>query len=170
MPVLCWHYTPSLWPWSPWALSCTVSMTTTQGRLLVTCVGGFACTEWELHNTLSRERGSERVSLWQHLAVWNENQLHESCNGTITEHVVEDGEVTVFLFTQTGITHINTLHNCCGSLFAPDHEIVSCACDWPVKGAKKKLPHLPHRGIVASSYRPRPRCLSAWGRKSRHLM
>lgn len=56
MPVLCWHYTPSLWPWSRWTLSCTVSMTTTQGRLLVTCVGGFACTEWELHNQLNRER------------------------------------------------------------------------------------------------------------------
>lgn len=25
------------------------------GRLLVTCVGGFACTEWELHNRLHRE-------------------------------------------------------------------------------------------------------------------
>lgn len=30
MPVLCWHYTPSLWPWSLWTLSCTVSMTTTR--------------------------------------------------------------------------------------------------------------------------------------------
>lgn len=31
-------------------------MTTTQGRLLVTCVGGFACTEWELHNWPNTER------------------------------------------------------------------------------------------------------------------
>lgn len=31
-------------------------MTTTRGTLLVTCVGGFACTEWELHNRPNRER------------------------------------------------------------------------------------------------------------------
>lgn len=121
MPLLCWHYTPSLWPWSLWTLSCTVSMTTTRGTLLVTCVGGFACTEWELHNRLNRE------SLWQCSAFWNENPLHEFCNGTITEHVVEDGEVAVFLFIQTTISHINTLHNCCGSHYSPNPEILSCA-------------------------------------------
>lgn len=92
MPLLCWHYTPSLWPWSLWTLSRTVSITTTRRRLLVTCVGGFACTEWELHNT------EQRKSLWQRSAVWNENQFHEFSNGIILEHVVEDGEVAVFLF------------------------------------------------------------------------
>lgn len=64
-----------------------VSMTTTLGRLLVTCVGGFACAEWVLHNRLNREK-----SLWQRLAVQNENRLHESCSGTIAGHAVKDDE------------------------------------------------------------------------------
>ena len=93
---------------------------------------GSCITHWA-------ERGSERVSLWQHSAVWNQNQLHESCNGTITEHVVGDGEVAVFLFIRTSISHhINTLDNCCGSLVSPDHEILSCARGRPVKGAKNR--------------------------------
>lgn len=136
MPVLCWHYTPSLWPWSLWTLSCTVSMTTTQGRLLVTCVGGFACTEWELHNRLKRE--GERESLWQCSACWNENQLYESCNGAITEHVADDGEVAVFLFIQTDISHINTLHNCSGSHYSSNPECLSCGTQLACERSKKK--------------------------------
>lgn len=136
MPVLCWHYTPSLWPWSLWTLSCTVSMTTTQGRLLVTCVGGFACTEWELHNRLKRE--GERGSLWQCSACWNENQLYESCNGAITEHVADDGEVAVFLFIQTDISHINTLHNCSGSHYSSNPECLSCGTQLACERSKKK--------------------------------
>lgn len=174
MPVLCWHYTPSLWPWSLWTLSCTVSMTTTQGRLLVTCVGGFACTEWELHNRLKRE--GERESLWQCSACWNENQLYESCNGAITEHVADDGEVAVFLFIQTDISHINTLHNCSGSHYSSNPECLSCGTQLACERSKKK-PEMPltcsrplDEGIMASSYRPWAPCLSSCGRKSCHLM
>lgn len=70
---------------------------------------------------------TESQSLAVCSAVCSENQLHESCNGTILEHVVEDGEVAAFPFIQTGISHINTLHNCCGSRCSPNPEILSCA-------------------------------------------
>lgn len=153
MPLLCWHYTPSLWPWSLWTLSRTVSITTTRRRLLVTCVGGFACTEWELHNT------EQRKSLWQRSAVWNENQFHAFSNGIILEHVVEDGEVAVFIyFLQTSISHISTLHNCCGSLItAPTLRFSAVPEDrsWPVRGAKASafdlLPCWGHNGTLVQS-------------------
>lgn len=134
MPLLCWHYTPSLWPWSLWTLSCTVSMTTTQQRLLVTCVGGFACSEWKLHNRLNRE------SLWQCSALWNQNQFHGFCNGTIIEHVAEDGEA-VFLFTQTSIIVI-LAHYIIAVVDLSLQPLlrfsaVPEAHSWPVRGAKK---------------------------------
>lgn len=124
MPPLCWHYTPSLWPWSLWTLSCTVSMTTTQARLRVACVGGFACREWELHNTARRER------VWQPLEM--RINLYEFCNGTITEHVMGKMAMWLFLFILSSISRINTLHNCCGSYCSPSHEIVSFLWHVPV--------------------------------------
>lgn len=50
------------------------------GRLPVTCVGGFAWMEWELHNSLSRER------VWLYLK--GESTLQMS-NETILKHVVD---------------------------------------------------------------------------------
>lgn len=102
-------------------------MTMTQGRLLVTCVGGFACTEWELHNGLNTERRREsRQSLWPA----QQFEMRVNFMNLVMEqlHVVEDGEVAVFLLIQTSICHINTLHNCCGSLYNPNPEILGCAC------------------------------------------
>lgn len=171
MPLLCWHYTPSLWPWSLRTLSRPVSMTTTQGRLLVTCVGGFACTEWELHNRLNRERVFGCAQLFKMRIIFM-----NCCNGTILEHVVEDGTAAVFFFIQTSISHIKTLHNCCGSLTtAPTlrFSAVPEAQSWSVRRATKKkeiplpCPCPSDKGIMASSYRPQASCLSAWGRKSR---
>lgn len=36
-PLSCWHYTPSLWPWSPWTLSRSVSMTPARVASLLCC-------------------------------------------------------------------------------------------------------------------------------------
>lgn len=38
-------------------------------RLLVTCVGGFACTEWELHNRLNRERVFGSSTQWFEMRI-----------------------------------------------------------------------------------------------------
>lgn len=82
----------------------------------------------------------------------------------------------VFLFMQNSISHINTLHNCCGSCYSPDPGILSCACDLQLAGerSKKEMPltcsYSPKNGIVASSYRTSAVCLSGQGRKSCHLM
>lgn len=59
--------------------------TTTRGRLLVTCVGGFACTEWELHNRLSGESVSGSAQLfrkWQFVmerVSFSPDQPQSSC-------------------------------------------------------------------------------------------
>lgn len=129
---------------------------------------GSCITDW-------RERGRE--SLWQCSACWNENQLYESCNGAITEHVADDGEVAVFLFIQTDISHINTLHNCSGSHYSSNPECFSCGSQLACERSKKKKKEMPltcsrppDEGIMASSYRSRAPCLSSCGRKSCHLM
>lgn len=144
---------------SLWTLSCTVSMTTTQGRLLVTCVGGFACTEWELHNRLSTERvfGSAQQfelrmkfmnlvmeqlqSMWWKMVRW----LH-------------------FFFVQAVISHINTLRSWCGSHCSPNPEILSCGWSSQLGTKKKCLWHVPsswwsHHGIFLQTPSPLSFCL-----------
>lgn len=81
-------------------------MTTTQGRLLVTCVGGFACTEWELHNRLNTERvfGSDQQfelrmkfmnlvmeqlqSVWWKMVRWLHFFSHRLSSHILTHYVV----------------------------------------------------------------------------------
>lgn len=85
MSTLCWHYTPSLWPWNLWTLSRSVSMATTQGRLLVTCVGGFACTERELHNSLHRVFDSaQQFEIRFNCMNPDAEQLQSLCGGMAT--------------------------------------------------------------------------------------
>lgn len=169
MPLLCWHYTPSLWPWSLWTLSCSVSMTTTQGRLLVTCVGGFACTEWELHNQLNRER------------VFGSAQQFEMRFNFIY-HIIEPLQSMwlkmvrwlCFFSSRPAPVVLTPLYNCCGSHYSPNLEVRSCA--WGLQLARERskkekpliCPRPPDTGIKTSSYRPQAHCLSARGRKSQH--
>lgn len=56
-------------------------------------------------------------------------------------HLVGDGKVPVFLLIQTSICHINTLHNCYGSLYSPNPQVlaVPVAHIWPVRGVNKRL-------------------------------
>lgn len=124
------------------------------------------CNSWELHNVLKTE------SHWQNSAVWFENWIHESCNGTITENVAEYCEMAAFLFIQTSISHINTLHNCFGSCRSPNPEILSCAWSsklfmWEAQQRNVFYTSLSswwrHHGILLST--PSPPCLSACGKK-----
>lgn len=75
-------------------------------------------------------------------------------------HAVEDGEVGVSLLIQTSICHINTLHNCFGSLHSPNTEILSYACvahNCPVRGAQKKCVwYVSVLMIMTSSYTHKP--------------
>lgn len=150
LSLVCWHYTPSLWPWRLWILSCSVSMTMSQARLLVTCVGGFACTEWELHNGVSRERAGRLFgSLLQF-----EMRIHFMNPAIEQLHVVEDGGVGVFLFIQTSIRLINTLHNCFGSFHSSNRTVCSYDCgSWlasesSISEMRLMCPRPPDKGFI----------------------
>lgn len=130
-------------------------MTTTQGRLLVTCVGGFACTEWELHNRLNRERvfGSAQQfemginfmnlvmeqlrSMWQKMVRWLCFFSSRPASVILTHYIIA-----------VALTAAPT----------PRFSAVPESRSWPVRGAKKKMPltcpHPSDKGIMASSYRP----------------
>lgn len=129
MPLLCWHYTPSLLPWNyehylapyPWRQlreGC-------ESLLLVDLHVQFVLHNWE--NT---------ESLWQCSAVSTENAIHVSCNGTIAEHVVEDG-----CFSSAPASVILTHYIIAVDLAtAPTltFSAVPEAHSWPVRGAKEK--------------------------------
>lgn len=71
---------------------------------------------------------------------------------------MEDDEVAAFLFIQTSISHINTLHNCRGSHYSRRAGILSCARALQLASERsKKMPltcPCPDKGSMASSYRP----------------
>lgn len=74
---------------------------------------------------------------------------------------MEDDEVAAFLFIQTSISHINTLHNCHGSHYSRRAGILSCARGLQLASErskkKKKMPltcPCPDKDSMASSYRP----------------
>lgn len=137
-------------------------MTTTRGTLLVTCVGGFACTEWELHNRLNRERVSgsaqhfemrihfmnfvmeQLQSMWWKMVRWLCFFSSRPPSVILTHYIIA-----------VDLTTAPTLR----------FSAVPEARSWPVSGAKKDMPLIcpcpPDRGIVASSYRPQAFCLSA---------
>lgn len=144
-------------------------MTTTQGRLLVTCVGGFACTEWELHNRLNRERvfGSAQQfemrinfmnlvmeqlqSMWWKMVRWLCFFSSRPASVILTHYIIAVDLTTALRFSAVPETR-----------------------SWPVSGAKKKcLWYVPVLLIKAPWHPltdPQAPCRSAWGRKSRHLM
>lgn len=124
-------------------------MMTTQGKLLVTSVWCDLHGQCVLHNWENTE------SPWQCSAVSTENVIHVSCNGTITEHVVEDG-----CFSSAPASVILTHYIIAVDLAtAPTltFSAVPEAHSWPVRGTKEKCLTCPcpaDEGIVASSYRP----------------
>lgn len=110
-------------------------MTATQARLLVTCVGGFACTEWELHNRLNTERVSgsarrfetrrsfmnvaveELQSVRRKMARWLGSFSPRLASVILTHYIIAADPA-----------------------IAPTQRFsaVPEACSWPVTGAKKK--------------------------------
>lgn len=79
-------------------------MTTSGGRLLAACVGGFACSERVLHNRLKAERdycGFEPTMKFVSLVM---EPLHSERWETVTR-----------LFLLHLRPHIGVLHHCCGS-------------------------------------------------------
>lgn len=68
-----------------------------------------------------------------------QSQCLQICNGATAVLVVEGDGTTLFLFIHSSICHINTLHNCHGSLFSPSLQILSCASGLQLasEGSKK---------------------------------
>lgn len=133
-------------------------MTTTQGRLLVTCVGGFACTEWELHNRLNTERvfGSDQhfelrikfmnlvmeqlQNMWWKMVRWLHFFSYRLSSHILTHYVVSVGLATAPVQRFSAVAE---------------------ARSWEQKRNVFDVSCPPDEAIMASSYRPQAPCLSA---------
>lgn len=114
-------------------------------RLLVTCVGGFAWTEWELHHRLYRVSPCKSVMDWLQRMWWK--TMRRPC-----------------FFSSTPASVILTHYIIAVALAAARasrFSLVPEACSWPARETK----HVPVL-LMKAAWRPLTEqtfCLTAWG-------